>query len=38
LIYEEEFETMQAALKKEKELKTATGRRFIWEVLVKSEC
>ncbi len=38
LIYQEEFETKQDALKRERELKTATGRKFIWEIVVKKEC
>ena len=34
LIHKEEFETKAAALKREKELKTAAGRRFIWEEVI----
>ncbi len=37
LIYQEEFETKQDALKRERELKTATGRKFIWEIVVKKK-
>jgi putative endonuclease len=34
LVHKEEFETKAAALKREKELKTAAGRRFIWEEVI----
>jgi putative endonuclease len=33
LIYSEEFELKSGALKREKELKTAKGREFIWQVV-----
>ena len=35
LIYTEEFEEKSGALKREKELKTARGRRFIREEILK---
>jgi len=31
LVFTEEFETKQEAMKREKELKTAVGRNTIWE-------
>jgi putative endonuclease len=34
IVYQEEFETKAEALKREKELKTASGRRFIWETVI----
>lgn len=33
LIYTERFETKSAALKREKQLKTAAGRKFLWELI-----
>ncbi|MFM6976467.1 MAG: GIY-YIG nuclease family protein [Sphingobacteriaceae bacterium] len=33
LIYKEEFETKTEALKREKELKSAKGRLFIWDLI-----
>ena len=33
LIYTEEFETKIEAMKREKELKTARGREFIWQMV-----
>ena len=33
LIYTEEFQLKSDVMKREKELKTATGRNFIWSVI-----
>jgi putative endonuclease len=33
LVYKEEYETKAEAMKREKELKTATGRNFIWTLI-----
>jgi putative endonuclease len=33
LIYTEEFQIKSDAMKREKELKTATGRNFIWSII-----
>ncbi|WP_372948425.1 GIY-YIG nuclease family protein [Mariniphaga sp.] len=33
LVYTEECATKTAALKREKQLKTAAGRRFVWELI-----
>ena len=33
LIYTEEFQLKSDATKREKELKTATGRNFIWSII-----
>ena len=33
LIYEETYEFKAAAMKREKELKTAVGRKFIWSLI-----
>ena len=33
LLYFEEFETKSEAMKREKELKTAKGREFIWKMV-----
>ena len=33
LIYKEEYASKPAAMKREKELKTATGRKFIWSLI-----
>ncbi len=35
IIYTEEFETMKEALDREKQLKTARGRDFIWTLIAK---
>jgi putative endonuclease len=35
LLYQEEFKTRSAALKRERELKSAKGREWIWEVIRK---
>lgn len=35
LVYSEEHETKAEAMKREKELKSARGRRFIWELVEK---
>lgn len=37
VVYTEEHETKSEALKREKELKTAKGRRFIWDLIKKEE-
>ncbi len=37
LIYQEEFATKSAAMQKERELKTARGRKYIWEHLVPKD-
>ena len=34
LIHEEEFDTRSEAIQREKELKSARGRRWIWEELL----
>ncbi len=34
LVHKEEFKTKTEALQREKELKTASGRRFIWETVI----
>ncbi len=36
LIHSEEFDTKKEAMSREKELKTATGRKFIW-ILIASQ-
>ena len=33
LIYKEEYQLKSDAMKREKELKTATGRNFIWSLI-----
>ena len=33
LIYKEEFDNKSDAMKREKQLKTATGRSFIWSII-----
>jgi putative endonuclease len=33
LIYTEEFQLKSYAMKRERELKTATGRNFIWSII-----
>ncbi len=33
LVYTEEFETKAEAMKREKQLKSAAGRRFIWSII-----
>ena len=33
LIYKEEYQLKVDAIKREKELKTATGRKFIWSMI-----
>jgi len=33
LVHVEEFEVRSLAMKREKELKTARGRKFIWEMI-----
>ncbi|MEO7307711.1 MAG: GIY-YIG nuclease family protein [Ferruginibacter sp.] len=33
LIYTEEFQLKSDAMKREKQLKTATGRNFIWSII-----
>ena len=35
IIYTETFESKDLALKREKQLKTAQGRKFIWEKILK---
>ena len=34
MIYSEEFETYSESLKREKQLKSAKGRNFIWQTLI----
>jgi len=34
MIYSEEFETKSESLKREKQLKSAKGRNFIWQTLI----
>ena len=34
LAYSEEFESKKEAMKREKELKSGKGRRFIWEKII----
>ncbi|UBM61972.1 GIY-YIG nuclease family protein [Candidatus Sulfidibacterium hydrothermale] len=36
LVFSEEFPTKQLAMKREKQLKSAKGRRFIWEKIKAS--
>jgi putative endonuclease len=36
LAYSEEFATKKEAMRREKELKSARGRQFIWQVIEKS--
>lgn len=33
IVYTEEYATKSEALKKEKQLKTAAGRRFVWSLI-----
>lgn len=35
IVYTETFETKAAAMKREKELKSAKGRAFIWDIIKK---
>ncbi len=35
LVYKEEFSLKKDAMKREKELKSAKGREFIWEIIKK---
>ena len=37
LVYTEEFATKADAMKREKELKSAKGRKFIWELIETSK-
>ncbi|HEV8514311.1 MAG TPA: GIY-YIG nuclease family protein [Cyclobacteriaceae bacterium] len=37
LMYREEFAAKADAIRREKELKSAKGRRFIWELIEKSK-
>jgi putative endonuclease len=32
-VYQEEYQTKEQAIKREKELKSARGRNFIWELI-----
>jgi len=37
LIYKEEFETKQEAMKRDKQLKSYQGRQFIWNLIRKNQ-
>ena len=35
IIHSEEFDNKTAALKREKQLKTSSGRKFIWDLVIR---
>lgn len=37
LVYKESFPTRKEAMKREKELKSARGRKFIWDIILKNK-